>query len=155
MVEIVPPSTALVTAIALDMRPDDVAEVYASGGYSPLDACVDAYNASTPDGEVHVALFDGQPAALYGVAKAEGYCVPWLLTTRLCDVKRRMFLRACKQEFKRMAARWPLLVNFVHVRHRSALPFAKRLGFKIGTPEPWGVLGDDFIRIEHREGAHV
>lgn len=141
-------------ALAPNLRPEDAAEVLASGGFTPLEALTASLAASD---EAFALLFDGEVVALWGVAPIRaGLLGPpvagavWLLGSPALSKHRRHWLRLCRPAVAGMLHRWGVLVNAVDARYGAALRWARWLGFTVGEPEPRGVNGEMFCRIEIR-----
>jgi hypothetical protein len=134
-------------ALAKTMRPEDMAEVLASGGFTPLRALVASRKASA---DTRVLLVDGEVAAMWGVVPLpmDGAGAVWLLTGTAVDRAPTAFLRKCREELGRIRATWALLVNFIDARHAKALRWARWLGFEVGSPEPFGVAGLPFCHVQ-------
>ena len=105
-----------------------------------------------------VSFIDGEPVGIWGVAHTSllsGEAVPWALTTDVADRKPKAFYRECKRVIKTMRAFHGTLDNYVDGRHRKALRWAERLGFKIGVSVPVGKDGTPFHKISMGGAACV
>lgn len=134
-------------ALAPMMRPEDVAEVLASGGYTPESALADALGMSS---ESFAVMLGAEVAALFGVAPVAllgGVGAVWMLTSRIVDECPVAFLRACRRELPRLLQRWPVLVNAIDARYSRALRWAAWAGFEVGDPVPFGTAGLPFHPI--------
>lgn len=132
------------------MRPADAAEVMASGGYSPVEAIIESWAHSR---ETWTAAFNGQVAAMFGVARHPAgtelapMTVAWLLTTTTVDKYPILFYKHCKERLAQISERYGLLFNYVDARHVRALEWAARLGFKVHEAIPFGKNGEKFHPI--------
>lgn len=158
-VEIVAATAAHAEALAPRMRPAEVAEVVAAGGYSPLEALLESLQHS---GVAFAALFDGEVACMWGVAHVRRSVTAgrvgavWLLTSDLVEKHPKAFWRGCKAEILRLFGDYDVLFNAIDARHEKALRWAWRLGFPLEEPAPFGVEGRkfSFFRVR-KEDLHV
>lgn len=131
--------------LAEHLRPVEVEEVRAATGQEPLQAILAGLRDSA---ECWSLLFDNELAGIWGVVPAsDGVGVAWLLTTDLVERRAKTFWRACLVLAPAVLKHWPLLINAIDARHTKALRWAKRLGFKLEAPEPFGVAGMPFCRF--------
>ena len=148
-------------ALAARMRPADAAEVSSSLGVGALEAVL----ASMAVSEVTwAAIFDGEVAGLFGVARLQDapgtllggpdVGVVWLLTSSAVDGNRRAFLRYSRAILSALLQRYPILVNAIDARHVAALRWARWLGFTVSAAVPYGVEGLPFHPISIRS-PHV
>ncbi len=144
--KIVPATMSHVSAVAATMRPEDAAEVLASCGFDPLRALRESVQVSDA---AWTLLLDGQPAAVFGaVGVASGCGVVWMLTSTMVDRHPIAFLRLCRPVVEALLMHYGLLFNYVDARYEVALRWARWLGFTVSEPEPFGVAGLPFCRIE-------
>jgi hypothetical protein len=150
--------------LAPRMRAADVAEVQASGGYSPLEALVDSLRYSAPF--AWAALFDGKVACIWGVEPLRRSIIAgrvgavWMLTSDLVEKHPRAFWRGCRSAvpllFEATDPPLDVLVNLIDARHEQALHWARRLGFQLEEPAAFGHEGRPFVRFTVRkEGLRV
>lgn len=130
--------------IAARMRPEDRAEIAASGGYRPEEALRDSLAGSE---FARTAFVDGEPLAMFGVWAKGEMAIPWLLTTDAVCRYPLSFWKASKAIVRELREAYPVLAQFIDVRHVSALSWARRLGFTVGEPRPFGVEGRRFCPI--------
>ena len=135
-----------------DLRSDIVEEVRASGGYTAKGACEAALRNSTYSwaGYLH-----GELAVLYGIMEATSpsfgnFAVPWALTGNVVAKYPFAYWKASVEVVVDLRKRFPYMINMVDARREYALNWLKRLGFKIGDPEPWGKFQLPFCKIEMR-----
>jgi hypothetical protein len=153
VVEITVPTPEHVVALAETMRPEDAAEVRASGGYSPVRALWESLVLST---EAYALLFDHQVAAIWGVVQTqprrEG--VAWMMSGRVVLAHRREFLRLSKVVLRDLLQRYPVLWNFIDARYEAALRWAQWLGGELRAAVPHGLEQRPFHPVVFRRG-HV
>lgn len=145
--EIVLATPALAERLAPNLRPEDEAEVLASHGWSPSEAlCMSL--AATP--EPWALLVDGEPVGMWGVEPISigaGIGVPWLLGAPGLVADREFFWDLCRQEVACMLDTYRVLFNFVDARYEKSLRWAKKLGFRVDEPRPFGPSGAPFCAI--------
>jgi hypothetical protein len=92
---------------------------------------------------------DGELLAVFGVgALSRGTGSPWMLGTELLDRRPRVLQSLSAPIVDQMLARFPHLLNFVHVRNTRSIRWLAHLGFTIHDPEPYGHAGELFHRFE-------
>lgn len=124
--------------IAENMDPADVAEVWAMGRKTPLEALVASTKVSR---ETFVGLVDGEPICAFGIGQRtlmDNVGIPWLLGTPEIRKHPRPFLRVSKNWIERAAQDYVRLENWVDVRHTRAVKWLKWLGFTLEEPTPFG-----------------
>jgi hypothetical protein len=141
------------------MRQADADEVRASSGEEPGAVAQDSVEASV---EAYAVRFDGVLAFVWGVAELPGAVdgrrvgVAWLLTTALVEEQPKAFWRYCLETLPPLLERWDVLVNAIDARHVQALRWARRLGFCLGGPAPFGAAGLPFVGFSVTRGdLHV
>lgn len=148
---LVPVSPSHVAAVAHSMRQADIDEVLASCGHEPLRALWESIRISEASWTL---MLDGQPAAILGTVPCPGGAIVWMLTSTLVERHPIAFLRLSRYVVEALLARYGALVNAIDARYETAIRWAKWLGFTVYPPEPFGVAGLPFCRIEIG-GAHV
>jgi hypothetical protein len=135
-----------VPIIAARMRPADRDEVLASAGFDPETAIREALKISE---FARTAYIHGEPAAIFGVVRDDEcpWAVPWLLTTDVVETYPLTFWKASKSVLHTLRKAYPDLLQFVDARHEQAMRWAKRLGFHVEQPIPWGLAGLPFCQI--------
>ncbi len=149
-IQIVPARPAHAELLAPTMRREDVAEVLAFGGFSPLGALLDSLRLSD---RAYAVSFDGELAALFGIVPGpflSREAVPWLLTGEAIERHPVSFWRASREVVDYWAQQYPVLVQWVDARYERALRWAARLGFRVAAPAPLLPGGLPFCRIELR-----
>lgn len=137
---------AHVDLVAPRMRSADCLEILASGGYTPADAIRASLAISS---FARTAFIDGEAAAIFGIVeRADGVAIPWLLTTYTVDRFPLTFWKASKVIVRALLEAWPNMLQAVDVRYTGALSWARRLGFTVREPEPFGEHGLPFSQIE-------
>ncbi len=128
------------------LREPDIREIEATSGREPLEALLDALERST---EARAAVWGEDVGAIFGVAPmgVPGVGSIWMLTGEVMSEKPLPFLRRCRFELDAMREKWGTLLNFVDARNSQALKWAQWMGFEIGQPSPYGVLGLPFYFI--------
>jgi hypothetical protein len=158
-VRIVSATRELAAELAPHVRPDEVAEVLAMDGATPLEALLAGLELSDP---VRAALFDGEVAAIWGVVPGGKSVlrgrvgVAWMLTSAAVERHPKAFWRGCRAELPKLFERYDTLANAIDARHRKALGWACRLGFQLGQPAPMGIAALPFARfIVRKEDLRV
>jgi hypothetical protein len=140
--------------LAPRLRPEEVAEVAASHGVPPLEALEESLRQSE---EAWVALFDGQVACMWGVVPLYATFLGgrtgsvWLLTSDLVERYPKVFWRGCLFLLPQLFLRWDCLMNAIDVRHEKAIRWARRLGFPLLSPHPFGLEGQPFSLFSVRK----
>lgn len=130
MVEIrfVPVEAWHVEHVAEHMRQSDRDEVRALNDLSPREA-LDL--SLSHRGEAWTALFDGEPAALFGVVPLSllgGTAIGWLLGTTLLETHWRAFAKASRERIREVLTRFDVLINITHVDNTLSLRWLAWLG---------------------------
>lgn len=154
---IVPGNRKHAKILAKSLRPEDVAEIKASGNYTPKAGIIAALNSS------HVAytvFFQGQLAAMFGAVRAtsesEGpFAIPWLLTGLLVNKYPKETWLISKKVVEALLADYGMLANMVDSRHLVAVNWLKRLGFELEPPIPYGPFNVPFHRAVLKRRPHV
>ena len=124
--------------IAANMDPADVAEVWAMGRKTPLEALKASAAVSR---EALVGLADDTPICAFGIGQRtlmDNVGIPWLLGTPEIRKHPKIFLRASKNWVRQAARRYTRLENYVDARHTRAVKWLKWLGFTLDEPAPYG-----------------
>lgn len=137
--------------IAARIRPAEVAEVFAATGVAPVHGIVASVRNAT---EAWATYLGGELACLWGVGTDRGTPLlgsrtgsVWLLTSAAVERHPKTFWRMCRAEVPRLLDRWDTLWNHIDARHAQAVRWAKRLGFPLEEPRPYGALGLPFCRF--------
>lgn len=141
--EFVFPTQELIEYLAENLRSEDVAEVAASSGLSPLEALMRSWDDSTT-----IGMKDGVPVLIFGVAHndhVEGEGFPWMLATDDLEKCPVAFMKECRKWVDWMHDGYPKLRNFVDARNKVHIKWLKYLGFEfIKLHESFGVQGLPF-----------
>jgi hypothetical protein len=141
--------------VAAHMRAADVAEVRA-GNHEPLEALRHSVRVSA---RTWVAVVEGRPAAIFGVAPLgtvlDPRGAPWLLGTDDVPAKPRALVRLARVYTSEMLSAFPHLVNAVHTRNTAACTWLARVGFTLGATFDHPVTGEPFTIFEMQGGRHV
>ena len=132
--------------IAVNMRADDVKEVWDSSLHSPYKALRKGLDAK---GNVWTIIVDGVPIGMIGVGKGtllSDTGTPWLLGTDALIDDRKLFLRVSRVILKNMGRGYKMLENYVSTENKASLCWLRHLGFKIGE-EVKSVTGVVFKRF--------
>jgi len=147
LVEFVPPKKAYLRYIIDNMREADKIEVMASHGATPGQAIRNSVKMSN---RVAVVLFDGKPAAVFGLVIKDlltGTGIPWLLGTDLIDEHRLAFVKNTRPGIQEMLSICPRLENYVHTENSKSVRWLATMGFKFEDPEPIGRKGELFSKF--------
>jgi len=139
--QIVPATLPLVRQMAPRLRAADTAEVWAARHWTPLEALEQSVALSPMP---RALLINGQPAAAWGVepiARLAGVGCSWLLGTDLVASHPMIFWRTCKAELERMLTVWRVVLNWIQFEYQASIRWARRLGFRVDEPRPFGPDG--------------
>lgn len=113
--------------ISKELRSDDVNELYAATGNTPVVALLESY--LYPNTATWVASIDDKPAIIFGVTLSPIGGVPWLLATPQIEKAPISFLRGCREWYKLFLHQYGELRNFVDERNELHIKWLKWLGF--------------------------
>jgi hypothetical protein len=152
-IEILPATADHGRAVAANMRPADIAEVWALGRHSPLEAIERSLNVS---GERWTFLADDMPLAIFGCSETTFSAIgsPWLLGAVGVERFTRQFLELGQLYVSRWALQYHDLYNFVDARNERSIDWLGRLGFKFADPILLGPDGCSFLPF-HLRGFNV
>lgn len=132
--------------VAHRLRDADKKELRASSPDSDPASCV--LNSWQSSDWCKIALVDGEPAVIWGVAPCpavgEKYGSPWLLATEKITEIRRGFIEHCKQEIAQVMSSYPHLFNYVHKDNALSQQWLQWLGF-VMHKEPTGNNNEFFL----------
>lgn len=120
------------------LRPEEVAEVWASHHYTPRQALEASWENST--GKM-TFLYKGEVVGMFGVVPESllsDRALVWLLTTDLIYKMKIAFLRASKKFIPAIMSRYGHLHNFVDARNVQCLKWLAWAGALIYPPELGG-----------------
>ncbi len=127
-IRIVPVEAWHVEYVASHMRADDVREVLELGGFSPFEALEESL---AHDGVRYTALFDDDPAAIFGVVHPSllaAVGIPWLLGTPLLERHWRAFAKASRDVMDELKARYPVKTTVTHAENTLSVRWLRWLG---------------------------
>lgn len=131
--------------IANNARQADKDEVFNMNGLTISEAFKQTPNLYK---DSYVWEVDGKVVCIYGVTDSEGDKVIWFLATDDFDKFRTIIGKRSKGIFERLIKGCKYVYNYVHYKHTKALKWAKWLGFKVYSPEPVGLNGELYCKIE-------
>lgn len=153
MVEFERPTHEHLVHVANNMRPEDIAEVWACNRNLPLEALEKAMEKSQ---YAVTVIIDGAPMAIYGLHVQDMLTqtgVPWMLATTQAVGYRRQFLELSPGIVAQMLEVCQHLENWVHADNHISIRWLDWLGFIIDPAQPVGPSGELFHRF-HRERSH-
>jgi hypothetical protein len=123
--------------VAANMRPADVAEVWALARHSPEEA---VQRSLEIPGEAYAFLVDGEALAVFGCAETSipDTGSPWLLGAVGVERYARQFLDLGRSYVAHWAHEYTDLYNVVDARNERSIDWLGRLGFVFGEPVPIG-----------------
>ena len=128
LIHIVPVEPWHIEAVGTQMRADDVREVWELGGLSPREALEQSL---AHEGIHFTALFDGEPAAIFGVVHPSllaAVGIPWLLGTPLLERHWRSFAKASRQVMDELKVMYPVMTNITHAENTLSVRWLRWLG---------------------------
>lgn len=130
------PTVEAVQRIALELRPEDVREVWASHRLTAQEAVIFSWAESRIVRAVETD--DGVPVALTGVVGDR----IWLLGTRELTATRRRRFQLCREgrewvEYL-LKETGVVLRNDVYAKNTASVAWLKRIGFTVEPPRPLG-----------------
>lgn len=139
-----------VEELAVTMREEDVAEIWASGHLTPIESLTKSLEMSTL---AKAIVADGKVLAVFGVVPMgimTGVCVVWFLSSKHVNSYKKSFIKFCKDNRKNLCgvkAYHDILFNYVDARYKASVKWLGWLGFSVSEPEPFGVEGLPFHKI--------
>lgn len=121
--------------VAHHMRQEDVDEIRACSGHTPLQALLRGLDRS--DQTVTAVDQDGVPVLVFGIApgcRLTGLGVPWMLGTDAVNRYRREMILDARRLRDMLLDLYPHLENYVHIKHLSSVRWLKLLGFQMDPP---------------------
>lgn len=120
-----------------NMIPEDRTEILALG-YDPAWAMENCLHTSV---EATTFLAKGQVGCMLGISRVNDLAEdvqPWLISTPLIYDYQKEFVRLSRRIIKEWLVRYPLMVNYVDVRHEKAIRWLRWLGAQFDPPAPHG-----------------
>lgn len=141
-----------VAPLALTMRAEDRAEVWASQHLTPAEALEASLRHS-----VMAFTFEiiGMPAAMFGLIPGSiigGRACVWLLTGEACDRIPVTFLKLSRKMISRFLELYPVMENWIDARYERAVKWARLCGAEVEDAAPWGAEGLPFHHVVFRRG---
>jgi hypothetical protein len=132
------------------LREADAREIREGSGLSPAIAVAFSIAHSSPG---YAALLEKEPVVIFGASPSAtpGVGVVWLLATPEIERHPVRFYRESRRMFAKVTEKYETLVNWVDCRNKLSLRWLQWLGFEIGEPEPWGILGLPFCKVWKKE----
>jgi hypothetical protein len=120
------------------LRPADLLEVKAAGGFDGTGALITAARSSLL-GWVFKHPDSGLPHTFAGLGAKAGLYAPWLLSAPFDKTTRRFLAAVTPFALEIMHRISPRLENYVDARHHQAIAWLQRLGFEFApSPTAWG-----------------
>ncbi|WP_295842529.1 hypothetical protein [uncultured Xanthomonas sp.] len=142
------PTASDILHVAANMRQEDILEVAASHGHTPLQAL--AY-ATTASHRSFAAVWMGVPVCIFGFTEhAEGITSVWLLGTDdlVSPAVRRVFLREARRITSEWADTFGCIFNYVDVHAEHTRKWLAWLGFiEHGIEPEYGFAAAPFVRV--------
>lgn len=150
-VEFKPVEESDILHVAQSMRKADMAEVWASGHYTPEEAIRAGL---TQRGKSATVWINSEPVAILGVVTPSllsSTGIPWMLGSRSLTKYGRQILTGGRLIVDDMTKDHSLLVNYVHAKNKSSVRWLTWLGFELHDPVPFGKEKELFHRFEMRK----
>lgn len=141
----------------MKLRDSDILEIAATSGLSPDEAIRRSIEVSS---EWKAAISDtGEVLAVFGVAPVyiglPGIGSPWFLATDAAEKHNVAIFRKAREWLEEVNNKYPVLVNFVDVRHKAALQWVTWLGFDLIQDQTQGLNGEVLIQIIKTKGDPI
>lgn len=127
-------------AIAPNLRKEDVAEIEAGSGRSPLQALTDVFRLDAGNNPVWVGVDDEGVGAIFGVTKLrEGIGFPWMVATERLPRHAKQFLQECPRIIQLFHDYYQFLSGLVDCRNKVHIRWLQWCGFSVSqNPLPHG-----------------
>jgi len=127
-----------IEALKVNMRKEDIAEVWASHHHTPEEALKLSYKNSVPCLTIEK---NGVPIVMFGVVPEtllSDRANIWLLATEgICKV-RKSFIKHCRGFIKSMLLQYSILENHIDARNKISIRWLKWCGATIEEAKPMG-----------------
>jgi len=133
----------------------DVVEIVELLHMTPFEAMMSAFKRSKMCSTVEN---NGLPILIFGVVPSPepGVATGWMLVSKEIEQMRLTFLRHSRQVIWAMLKEYPLIYNFVAVKHEKVIRWLRWCGARIGAPTPRGPKGELFsLFILERDHVHA
>lgn len=133
------------------LRDEDLMELRAVSGKSPLQVLEDSVNTSDMAFTVKKR---GVPMMIFGVARrslltgTDSCC--WALSAKEMGESGSAFLRHCRGVIVMLNRCFPVMSNYVGVWNRRTLRWLRWCGFTVSPPRRVGIHGEYMHRVERR-----
>ena len=137
--ELKEPDDELLTEIALDMRADDINEVWATNRVLPFEALKLSVLGSR---ETYIGYAEDKAVCAFGIGTMSPFSLkasPWMLSTNAIHKYATPLLRGSKEYIESLSERFEELENYVDARNKRAIQWIKWMGFELHDPAPYGV----------------
>lgn len=136
--------------LAPRMRQQDMEEVRASHGHTPVEALLNSYYYSD---EVYSIIKDGEVIGMFGIAPlAYRLGCPWLLASDELPLIAREFIPISKEWINSLQSKYDVLTNYVHSKNTVSKRWLKWLGFNLLNERTFGMNAEKFqpfVMVNH------
>lgn len=146
-IKFVEPDEGMILDIAMDMRQQDIDEVWASSHRTPVESLIKGWDESKFSTIVTV---DGSPVVMLGLVVRDilsGVGVPWLLGTNKSLNYKREFITQVPRVVDEMLNICPMLYNYVHVKNTISIRWLRKIGFTFDEPIQHGPDNELFCKF--------
>lgn len=144
-----PSSLSDVTYLADRLRREDVQEIQASSGSTPLEALTNGFRSSNP---CITVVHGDEPVAMFGVVPTDQPEIAsiWLLASDDLRLARKEFMRQTKDWLSKFHEKYPMLWNLVDARNNTHIRWLKWAGVVfLKRHESIGVESRPFLEFIH------
>lgn len=150
---LVPAEEEHIWILGHNMNPDDIAEVRAAAGHTPMQALIQGVKHSP---HPLVWIEDGIPYAMMGVSQgpllnSEYIGHPWMLTHKYAVHKGKSWLKYSRKVVDIWMEDYDYLYNYVDDRHDRSKRWLKWCGFTLDEPEIYGAERLPFRKFWRRK----
>lgn len=153
----VEPDADGIAHIALNLRPADQEEGYATVGHRNYLGMLRLSIAASDSVVMAVSAY-GEPVALLGVTTMSflyNTGCPWMLATPHADQYKRAFIDCARFYTQSMLKEYESLENHVDVRNVKSVAWLQRIGFQLDAPVPYGAFDMPFYPFRMKRSDHV
>lgn len=128
-----------------NLREADRIEIGYTTARNPVVAVRDSWACSDMS---EVAVEDGQPICIWGVAKLNDRLgIPWMLGTDAMLRHSRPLVARARPWVDQQCLKYKALMNYVHAGNTKSIRWLKALGFIVDPAEPYGAHGKPFHKF--------
>ncbi len=141
-VRFVQPTDALIESIAANIRASDLAEIWLSHKFLPLEGVQNSVKRSRDD--CFVAVADEAPLCIFGVASSSLTALrgsPWMIGTDTLAFYKQEVRELSRPMINYLRGGYALLENWVHVDNLVSVRWLESCGFTVEPAEPHGPFG--------------